>query len=394
MLTALLPTTTPPPIREATPCVLVTGRQPTVKRAAVRQALPLAIVAVATLAGMIAIVGTEQLGSVLSGSDAQLLTGAVVLQALALLCFTNLYRSTHDVVTGTDAPPTRSGAGSVGLAAFGLTQALPGGGVAGGALALRRFQQLGSCTVTAASTVIHIGLLSMGGLCLVVTVAIASTAVTTGQHTGTALAGLLACGALLGAFTLARRTGLYERAQRLVLGQVERLAARRTDAGRERLLHMAPTTSAQLLRGQALLGPLGWSVSKWALDLAVLTLVVRAVGGTASLAAIAGAYAAVNLLNSVPLTPGGLGVVEGGLSASLLAAGLDLGTAAAATLAYRAVSYWLPLAASVPAALHHLAAARGPALTGVAADPDQVAQADEMTVVTSDPGTRASCAVA
>ena len=174
------------------------------------------------------------------------------------------------VVTGTGAQPTRSGAGSVGLAAFDLTQALPGGGVAG----------------------------------------------------------LLACGALLGAFTLARRTGLYEWAQRPVLGQVERLVARRTDAGGERLLHMAPTTSAQLLRGRALLGPLGWSISRWALDLAVLTLVVRAVGGTASLAATAGAYAAVNLLTSVPLTPGGLGVVEGGLSASLLAAGvLDLGAA-------------------------------------------------------------------
>jgi uncharacterized protein (TIRG00374 family) len=103
---------------------------------------------------------------------------------------------------------------------------------------------------------------------------------------------------------------------------------------------------------------------QWALDLTVLVLAVRAVGASTPLAAIAIAYAAVNLLNSIPLTPGGVGLVEGGIAASLAASGLDLGSASAAALAYRLVAYWGPLAASIPVAAVQVAAARpaaGPA---------------------------------
>ena len=37
------------------------------------------------------------------------------------------------------------------------------------------------------------------------------------------------------------------------------------------------------------------------------------------------------------------------MTASLHAAGLDLGTAAAVALSYRLVSYWLPLSLTIPA---------------------------------------------
>ena len=49
------------------------------------------------------------------------------------------------------------------------------------------------------------------------------------------------------------------------------------------------------------------------------------------------------LLALIPLTPGGLGFVEAGLTGLLVLAGVGAGDAAAATLAYRLVSYWLPL---------------------------------------------------
>lgn len=324
--------------------------------------LPLIAVAVPTLVVMITVVGTDRLVAVLTTSDARLLLGAVALQILSLLCFANLYRTTYRAVRGDRAADAGANAGTVALAAFGLTQALPGGGVAGGALAMRRLQQLGSSALQAANSVVHIGLLSLTGLCLVVTVTIGTAAITTGRHTGLAGTGLLLCGLLVGGFLLAQRTGADERLQRVLLTQVTALLAR-LPRGPGSPLEPVPDhagTTAPLLPLGVLLRPLTWSLGKWALDLTVLTLVIRAVGGTASLAAIAVAYAAANLLNSIPVTPGGLGLVEGGLSASLIAAGLDLGTAAAATLAYRAVSYWLPLAASVPAALHHLAAARVP----------------------------------
>ena len=52
-----------------------------------------------------------------------------------------------------------------------------------------------------------------------------------------------------------------------------------------------------------------------------------------------------------PLTPGGLGIVEASLSGLLILAGVRPGYALLATLAYRVVSYWLPLLAGLPAYL-------------------------------------------
>jgi uncharacterized membrane protein YbhN (UPF0104 family) len=61
------------------------------------------------------------------------------------------------------------------------------------------------------------------------------------------------------------------------------------------------------------------------------------------------AYVAASLLGMIPITPGGLGFVEAGLTGTLVLAGVDAGAAAVATLAYRLVSFWLPLPAGAVA---------------------------------------------
>jgi uncharacterized membrane protein YbhN (UPF0104 family) len=55
------------------------------------------------------------------------------------------------------------------------------------------------------------------------------------------------------------------------------------------------------------------------------------------------AYAVAGLLALIPITPGGLGIVEAGLSALLILAGVPGVDAVVATLAYRVISYWLPI---------------------------------------------------
>ena len=55
------------------------------------------------------------------------------------------------------------------------------------------------------------------------------------------------------------------------------------------------------------------------------------------------AFCAAALLTLVPITPGGLGFVEAGLTATLALAGVSAADAVLATLAYRLVSYWLPI---------------------------------------------------
>ena len=55
------------------------------------------------------------------------------------------------------------------------------------------------------------------------------------------------------------------------------------------------------------------------------------------------AFAFIRLLSAVPLTPGGLGVVELGLTAALTAAGGDDAQVVAAVLVYRALTFVLPI---------------------------------------------------
>jgi hypothetical protein len=63
------------------------------------------------------------------------------------------------------------------------------------------------------------------------------------------------------------------------------------------------------------------------------------------------AYAAAGIVALLPLTPGGLGIVEASLSGLLVLAGVRAGSAVLAILVYRIASYWLPLLAGPPAYL-------------------------------------------
>jgi uncharacterized protein (TIRG00374 family) len=85
------------------------------------------------------------------------------------------------------------------------------------------------------------------------------------------------------------------------------------------------------------------TVGRWAFDYATLLAALAAVGATPSPALVLLAFCAAQVLAQVPLTPGGLGFVEAGLTATLALAGVGAGDALLATLAYRLFSYWLPL---------------------------------------------------
>ena len=65
------------------------------------------------------------------------------------------------------------------------------------------------------------------------------------------------------------------------------------------------------------------------------------------------AFCAAQLLAQIPVTPGGLGFVEAGLTATLALAGVGAGDAVLATFAYRLFTYWLPLPLGLLGAVLH-----------------------------------------
>jgi hypothetical protein len=91
------------------------------------------------------------------------------------------------------------------------------------------------------------------------------------------------------------------------------------------------------------------AVGRWVLDFLTLIAALAAIGADPHGSLTLLAYAGAQLLAQLPLTPGGLGVVEAGLTGSLALAGITAGQAAVATLAYRLVSYWLLLPAGLVA---------------------------------------------
>ena len=133
--------------------------------------------------------------------------------------------------------------------------------------------------------------------------------------------------------------------------------AGRALAGLRRLLRRPPPRAwgvaavrfrhhtVELLRARWLALTAATLVSHLSLFL-VLLVVLRHVGVGAtevSGAEVFGAFAFVRLLSALPITPGGLGVVELGLTAALVVAGGDREQVVAGVLVYRALTYLLPI---------------------------------------------------
>jgi uncharacterized protein (TIRG00374 family) len=92
---------------------------------------------------------------------------------------------------------------------------------------------------------------------------------------------------------------------------------------------------------------------RWVLDYLTLLAALTALGAHPRPSLVLLAFCAAQLLGQLPLTPGGLGFVEAGLTGTLALAGVGAGQAVIATLAYRLVSFWLPIPAGGVAAIVH-----------------------------------------
>jgi uncharacterized protein (TIRG00374 family) len=85
------------------------------------------------------------------------------------------------------------------------------------------------------------------------------------------------------------------------------------------------------------------TVGRWTFDYLTLMAALAAIGSHPRPGLVLLAFCGASLLAQIPITPGGLGFVEAGLTAMLALAGVSAGDAVLATFAYRLFSYWLPL---------------------------------------------------
>ena len=97
------------------------------------------------------------------------------------------------------------------------------------------------------------------------------------------------------------------------------------------------------LTGRAFAESYGFASADLLFDLLSLDLMFLALRYQPGFGPLAVAYAAANIASVIPVTPGGLGVIEVTLVAITVGFGAPRATAVLAVLGYRLVNYWLPL---------------------------------------------------
>ena len=233
------------------------------------------------------------------------------------------------------------------LAGNAITNVMPGADAAGAAVQYRMLSRAGIDADTAVSGLTAFSLLQVGGLLALPIVAL--PAILAGSPVSRGLVSTAVVGAvvflLFVAFTMAcLRTdpplALLGRAIERIWNRVNRRHAP-LEGFDDRLLRDRNEIRSALGAGWRKAALL--TAARQGFDFGCLLAAVRATGGHPRPALILLAYAVSGVIGLLPLTPGGLGVVEASMSGMLVLAGVSAGRAFLATLAYRVAAYWLPL---------------------------------------------------
>jgi uncharacterized protein (TIRG00374 family) len=243
------------------------------------------------------------------------------------------------------------------LAGTAFSKVVPGGSAAAAALQARMLVQAGL-----PAALIGTGL-TAGALMLLAALAglpvLALPAVLLGRHIpdGLLQAAAIGLAVFIVLFTVGMLLLANDRALKAVgvaVSAVDRKLRRRSapvDSYAERLLDARDLLRRTL--GGAWPQAVATAVGRWIFDFLCLYAALLAVDARPPLYAALLAYCAAQLLGQLPLTPGGLGVVEAGLTGALALASVPAAPAALATLAYRLASYWVPLPVGLLAWIWH-----------------------------------------
>ena len=117
-----------------------------------------------------------------------------------------------------------------------------------------------------------------------------------------------------------------------------------TEDTAERFVRTAATRLVELARDRRMLTQaVLWATLNWLLDAAALWVFVQAYGYRLGLDGLIVAFGLANVVAALPITPGGLGLVEGVLVPTIVGFGAPRGIAVLGVVSYRLVNFWLPI---------------------------------------------------
>jgi hypothetical protein len=224
-------------------------------------------------------------------------------------------------------------------AAHSLSATLPGGPVFSTSFNFQQLRRFGASPAVASWCIALSGVLSAGAL-----VVIGAVGGLLARNTGTwhSLVGY-AVGALVIAFgvrQLAEHPHLLDRPVRALLGGVNRVRRRPPEHGHDRLVGFVEQLREVRVHPANFAVAVVLALLNWLFDALCLWMCCVAVGaGGINPVSLVIAYCAGMAAASVPIVPGGLGVVDGALILGLVAGGLAGVHAVAAVVLYRLISF-------------------------------------------------------
>jgi hypothetical protein len=276
----------------------------------------------------------------IGGANPAWLAAAVVAEALSLAAFALLqYRVLH--LAGTSIPLPRLFA--LTLANDAIGSSVPGEPAATSVYRYRHYRREGASGSGAGWTIFTTLLAQSIGMALVLLLGVIVALATSGRagSAGVTVVGLIivagAIAVLMRRDLVLRLAGGVVRAGRRMAGQRGQRVFTRAEAGLATMREIP-------LSGPSTAGLVVIAVAVWLADCLCLMCGFGAVHAPIPWHGVVLAFGVARVAGSLPVVPGGLGIVEGSLAVILVAYGTPAVPALAAALAYRLVSFWLAIA--------------------------------------------------
>jgi uncharacterized protein (TIRG00374 family) len=265
------------------------------------------------------------------------LAGALVLEVTSWLCYTALTKS----ILPRDAPvgwPTQL---SIDLTGFGLSHVLPGGGATAMGLRYQMMTSAGVAPPTVVTTTATQTLLSDVALAGCYLLGAVLSIPTVMQHRSLQLTAVIGLAVILLAVV---GSIVLVRGHKHIIERLQEAESRIGAWLKPRVTRISHELVSFLRDGTRTIRACAFAMVFWLLDAACLYVCLQAYNGShIGPTLVLTAYGFANLLGLLPLTPGGLGVVEGSLIPLLIALGTSSQVAVLGVLTWRVLQFWLPV---------------------------------------------------
>lgn len=228
---------------------------------------------------------------------------------------------------------------AISFAAGAIASSLPAGPLVASAFNFRQFRRLNASEPLAAWALLATLVFSALGLALLATagVVMAERQSSTLDLIGVTIGVLvIAIAAVTAVYQRRALAGMVE----WVIGTARRLTGHQQASKPSPAAGFVASMSHISLDHDDLAVALGWATANWVFDCGCLVFSYLSVGAAVPWRGLLLAYGAGQLAANLPITPGGLGVVEGSLVIALVAFGGGRLSTVAAVLLYRIVSFW------------------------------------------------------